>query len=154
MPGERLVPLNRRKQPPKAERSRLQMLLDGDLKVEDLDDEEIQRMQLRNKNGDFRGRPPVWIPREMANAIQIELRRRFASEMQQMLPLALKAHKTLLTSSLLMPGDAAKMAAVKETYERTMGKVVQQSEVHAVVENRSFEDFVGDAVIDVEEDDE
>lgn len=152
--GRALVPANRRGLKPKAERSRLQLLLDGDLSVEDLDDEEIQRMQLRNKNGDFRGRPPVWIPRELAAAVQIEFRRRFQSEMQRLMPLALKGHEELLRSRHLAPGDAARMSAIKEVYERTMGKVTQTVDQHVVVENRSFEDFVGDAIIDVEEEPE
>lgn len=152
--GKRLVPLNRRGLPPVAERSRLQMLVDGDLAVEDLDDEEINRMQLRNKNGDFRGRPPVWIPREMYAAIQAEMRKRFQSKMQELLPLAFKGHEELLRSRHLAPGDAARMTAIKEVYERTIGKVVQTSDVHMVVENKSFEDFVGDAIIDVEEEED
>jgi hypothetical protein len=154
MSGKALVPRNRRKVAPKEERSRLQLLLDGDLTVDELDDEEIQRMQLRNKNGDFRGRPPVWIPRELAAAVQIEFRRRFQAEMQALMPLALKGHKEMLTSRHLAPGDAARMAAIKEVYERTLGKVTQTVDQHVVVENKSFEDFVGDAIIDVEEEPE
>lgn len=144
----------RSKLPAPEDRTRLQMLIDGDLKMEDLDDEEVQRMQLRNKHGDFRGRPPVWIPRELAGAVQAEFRRRFVAEVQAMMPAALKAHKELLVSRHLAPGDAARMTAVKEVYERTIGKVVQTSDVHMVVENKSFEDYVGDAIIDVEEEED
>lgn len=136
------------------ERTRLELLIAGELKIEDLDDEEINRMQLRNAQGDFRGRPPQWVPREMAQAFRVEFQRRFASKMQAMVPQALKAHEEILKSRHLAPGDAARMTAVKEVYERTIGKVVQQTEVHAVVENRSFEDVTADVVmdLDVEED--
>lgn len=44
---------------------RYQMLLSGDLHIEDLDDEELARGQLRNKNGEFTGRPPLAIPNTM-----------------------------------------------------------------------------------------
>ena len=133
--------------------TRLELLIAGELTMEDLDDEEIQRMQLRNAQGDFRGRPPMWVPRSMALALRAEFIRRFQSEMAQMLPAALAAHKSLLKSAHLSPGDAAKMAAVKEVYERTVGKVVQQTESHVVVEQKTFDDFVGEAIIDVEEED-
>lgn len=136
------------------DRNRLELLIAGDLKVEDLDDEEIQRMQLKNMNGDFRGRPPLWIPRSMALEFRAEFNRRFQAELQAMVPEALRAHKELLTSRHLAPGDAARMTAVKEVYDRAVGKVVQQTEVHAVVENKTFEDFVGDAIIDVELEDD
>lgn len=134
--------------------TRLEQLIAGSLKIEELDDEEILRMQLKNANGDFRGRPPMWVPRSMALEMRAEFQRRFMGELNNMLPKALKAHKEILDSRHLAPGDAARMTAVKEVYDRTFGKVVQQTEVHAVVEQRTFEDFVGDAIIDVEEEED
>jgi hypothetical protein len=143
-----------RKSVVRVEKTRLDLLLSGELKIEDLDDEEINRQQLRNSQGDFRGRPPQWVPREFALAMQAEFRRRFQSKMQELMPLALKGHEELLRSRHLAPGDAARMSAIKEVYERTVGKVVQTSDVHMVVEQKSFEDFVGEAIIDVEEEPE
>lgn len=130
--------------------TRLEMLMSGELKVEELDDEEINRMQLRNEQGDFRGRPPLWVPREMAVAFQQEFRRRFASKMQELMPLALKGHEELLRSRHLAPGDAARMSAIKEVYERTIGKVVQTADVHMTVEKRNFEDVTADVVMDLD----
>ena len=43
--------------------------------LEDLDDEEILRMQLKNQNGDFRGRPPMWVPRSFALEMRAEFTR-------------------------------------------------------------------------------
>lgn len=136
------------------EATRLELLLKGDLKVEDLDDEEILRMQLKNQNGDFRGRPPMWVPRSFALEMRSEFTRRFQGELNNMLPKALKAHKEILDSRHLAPGDAARMTAVKEVYDRTFGKVVQQTEVHAVVEKKDFSDVVADVVMDLDMDEE
>ena len=130
------------------EATRLELLIKGDLKVEDLDDEEILRMQLKNSAGDFRGRPPMWVPRSFALEMRAEFTRRFQGELNNMLPKALKAHKEILDSRHLAPGDAARMTAVKEVYDRTFGKVVQQTEVHAVVEKKDFSDVVADVVMD------
>lgn len=136
------------------EPTRLELLLKGDLKIEDLDDEEILRMQLKNQHGDFRGRPPMWVPRSFALEMRAEFTRRFQGELQALLPKAIKAHKEILDSRHLAPGDAARMTAVKEVYERALGKVVQQTEVHAVVEKRTFEDVTADVVMDLDMEDE
>lgn len=132
------------------ERTRLELLVSGELKIEELDDEEILRMQLKNMNGDFRGRPPLWVPRQFALEMRAEFTRRFQGELNNMLPKALKAHKEILDSRHLAPGDAARMTAVKEVYDRTFGKIVQQTEVHAVVEKRNFEDVSADVVMDLD----
>ena len=153
-PGKGVARRKRTSPPRKEQRSRMQMLIEGDLTMEDLDDEEINRMQLRNKNGNFAGRPPQWIPRELAGALRAEFQRRFQAKMQEMVPLALKGHEELLRSRHLAPGDAARMSAIKEVYERTVGKVVQGVDAHVVVEDKRFEDFVGDAIIDVEEEED
>lgn len=134
--------------------TRLELLIKGDLKIEDLDDEEILRMQLKNVNGDFRGRPPMWVPRSFALEMRAEFTRRFQGELNNMLPKAIKAHQEILDSRHLAPGDAARMTAVKEVYDRTFGKVVQQTEVHAVVEKKDFSDVVADVVMDLDMDDE
>ncbi len=57
-------------------------LLDGTLKVEDLDDDEIFRGQLRDRRGGFTGKPPELIPREMYLAMTRELRVRLNRKME------------------------------------------------------------------------
>lgn len=44
---------------------------------DELDEEELARGQLKDKNGNFTGRPPVLVPREFHLACQRELKRRF-----------------------------------------------------------------------------
>ena len=49
--------------------SRYDDFLDGKLSVEDLDHEEQIRGQIRNRNGEFGGRPPTVIPRSFHQAV-------------------------------------------------------------------------------------
>lgn len=137
------------------ELTRLDKLISGELSIEDLDDEEIRKMQLRNNVGDFRGRPPLYIPRDMAMAFRQEHFRRFGKEMAEIVPDAMRAIKELLNSRHLSPGDATRLRAAELVLERNFGKVTQNVDQHVVVDKgKTFEDFVGDAIIDVEEDDE
>jgi len=138
------------------ELSRLDLLIKGELSIEDLDDEEIRRMQLRNSAGDFRGRAPLYVPRDMALAFRQEHFRRFQKEMAELVPDAIKAIKEQLNSRHLAPGDATRLRAAELVLERNFGKVTQNVDQHVVVDKgKSFEDFVGEAIIDVEaEDDE
>jgi hypothetical protein len=45
---------------PKTERTRWQMLIDGEITVADLGDDELKRMQTRDRYDGFNGRPPDW----------------------------------------------------------------------------------------------
>jgi hypothetical protein len=133
------------------ELSRLDLLIKGDLSIEDLDDDEIRRMQLRNASGDFRGRAPLYIPREMAMAFRQEFFRRFQRDMQEKVPSALKALDEIIASRHLAPGDAARIRAIELVLDRAFGKVTQNIDQHVTVQKeKSFEDWVGDAIIDVE----
>jgi hypothetical protein len=132
---------------------RYKLLASGELKVEDLDDEEIFRMQLKDKDGFFRGRPPKWLPREVMVAMQAEFRRRAQEQLNELLPLAMKRHRRLLTGKPTM-SDTVSMQAIKEAYDRTLGKVTQTSESHVTVEHRTFEDVLEEILVEVENDDE
>jgi len=137
------------------ELTRLDLLINGDLLIEDLDDEEIRKMQLRNNSGDFRGRPPLYIPRDMAMAFRQEHFRRFGREMAEIVPDAMRAIKELLNSRHLAPGDATRLRAAELVLERNFGKVTQNVDSHVTVDKgKSFEDFVGEAIIDVEEEED
>lgn len=133
----------------RVEVTRLEMLMDGTLSFDDLDDEEIFRMQLRDKNGHFTGRPTKWIPTELAQQWVEEQRKRAVSWFHQQLPEAQKALLSLVTARHLTPGDATKLRAAEMIFERVIGKV--GAEMHLTVDKgKSFEDFVGDAIIDLE----
>lgn len=71
-------------------------LISGELTVGDMSNEELARMQFRDKNGGFSGRPPANIPRVLVNAMRAELYAR----MDQKLAAGLEgAYATLLAIS-------------------------------------------------------
>lgn len=139
----------RRLRPPP---SRYQAFIDGDLSVEELDDEEIQRAQLRNSVGTFTGRPPQSIPREFMLVIQREQQRRFQQFINEAVPEAQKAVLQLIKSNNLMPGDATRLKAAELVLERFAGKTPDRVEVKAEV--TKFEGIAADILIDIEEDEE
>ena len=128
---------------------RYRAFIDGDLTVEDLDDEEIQRMQLRNERGTFQGTPPVSLPREFIMAIRIEQQRRFNHWINTAVPEAQKAIIELMNSKKLMPGDATRLKAAQEIIERYAGKTPDRIEVKAEITN--FEASINEIVVDLDE---
>ena len=139
--------------PPPPERYRA--FISGELSVEDLDDEEIQRMLLRNERGTFQGRPPISLPREFIRAFQVEQQRRFQNWINTHVEDAQKAIIELVNSKSLSPGDATRLKAAQEILERYAGKTPDKIEVKAEVS--VFEETAAEAVIieaDLEEDDD
>ena len=136
---------------------RLQDWIEGRLKPEDLTDDEVNRMQLMDKNGHFSGRPARMIPRELAMAFRSEQQKRLMAWFAEQVPVAQKAYRDILQARHLNPGDAAKLRAAEGIFERVVGKVPNTSDVHMVVEGqKTFEEHAADIVmdLDVEEDDE
>lgn len=128
---------------------RMQMWMAGELGPEDLTDEEVNKMQLMDSDGHFRGRPPGMIPRELALAFRMEQQKRLMSWFAEQVPVAQRAMKELLESRHLAPGDATRLRAAEGVFERVIGKVGQ--ETHIVVDKgRSFEDVTADVVMDLD----
>ena len=91
----------------------------------------------------------------MAMAFRQEHFRRFQAEMAEIVPDAIRAVREQVNSRHLSPGDATRLRAAELVLERVFGKVTQNVDSHVVVDKgKTFEDFVGDAIIDVEEDEE
>jgi hypothetical protein len=154
MTGKAIEPRRPTRQRKRIDVTRLDKLISGELNIEDLDDEEIRRMQLRNAQGDFRGRQAMYIPRDMAMAFRAEHFRRFQKEMAELVPDAIRAIKEQLNSRHLAPGDATRLRAAELVLERNFGKVTQNVDSHVTVDKgKSFEDWVGETIIDVEEED-
>lgn len=59
-------------------------LLAGDIKIEELDDEEIARGRLRASDGTFGGRPPVILPEQVRQMFKRELIRRMQGRFEDM----------------------------------------------------------------------
>lgn len=136
----------------RTESPRMRMWMAGELTADMLTDEEVARCQLMDKDGHFRGRPTSMVPRELMQAFRSEAQKRLMQWFQEQVPLAQKATQELLQSRHLAPGDATRLRAAEGIFERVVGKV--GTETHIVVDKgKSFEDFVGEALIDVEEDD-
>ena len=132
---------------------RMQAWMSGELTAEGLDDDEVFRMQLRDRNGNFQGRPPRVVPRDLAEAFRTEAQKRLMGWFVEQVPNAQKAVEELVRSRHLLPGDATRLRAAEGIFERVIGKV--GSETHLIVDKgKTFEDFVGEAIIDVEEDED
>jgi hypothetical protein len=128
---------------------RMQLWMSGKLDPEDLTDEEVNKMQLMDSDGHFRGRPPGMVPRELMLAFRTEQQKRLQSWFAEQVPLAQTAVKELLASKHLSPGDATRLRAAEGVFERVIGKVGQ--ETHVIVDKgRSFEDVTADVVMDLD----
>lgn len=108
---------------------RLQQLLTGELKVEDLDDEELARGYPRAEDGSFKGRPPTMIPRIM----QDEITRRLLARGQELLKENyLKAMGTLVDIASDPNVDAnVRTRTAQYVVERLAGKTPERIHVAA-----------------------
>ena len=111
---------------------RYAMLLQGVLKVEDLDDEELAQGRLKASDGTFRGRPPRVVPAELVQAMRREWLSRAESKLRE--ALMQKGIGTLVE----LAGDtnidpAVRLRAADKIIERTMGKVPDK--VHIAAED-------------------
>lgn len=106
---------------------RYALFLSGRITVEDLDDEELSRGQLRASDGTFRGRPPKVMPTEMVQA----MRREWLSRAQDKLREALMNHGIGTLVELAREGidESVRLRAAQAIIERTMGKVPDKIEL-------------------------
>lgn len=89
--------------------------------VEGLDEAELARGQLKDKNGSFQGRPPSMVPREFHLACQREMKRRFDELFQSdVIPIA-KEYLKMAQSKDLKPETKAKM--LQYAMERVFGGI-------------------------------
>jgi hypothetical protein len=107
--------------------------INGDITVDDMDDEEIMRGQLRNAAGDFGGRPPKLIPREFAQAIQDRQRKLMSERIGGMVLQALETLTEVMQKPHPQPGDNAKVNAAKLILERNLGKVPETINLQAEI---------------------
>lgn len=127
---------------------RMQEFLDGKISIEDLDDEELRRGQIRSKDGDFRGRPPQLIPRKFHEALARELVSRAETTLRSNMDAALG----VITQMAMNPRTPARerLAAAQYVVERTMGKIPDKQIVQAQV--AKWEAAMEDVIIDAGED--
>lgn len=110
---------------------KMQALMDGTISIEDLDDEEIQRGQIRDKNGQFRGNKMDLIPRKFYDLATRELLRRWQDQVNQQLNPMLKVLQELAQNPRVS-ADARYKSAVY-LIERAAGKVPEKTEMKVEV---------------------
>jgi len=128
---------------------RYQALLDGTIKIEDLETDELIQGKLFNKNGDFRGRPPLMIPRTMHNAIVRELVHRTESGLFADYDHMYEVLVGVATNERV--NAQARVQAAIYVIERISGKIPDKTEMS--LEVRKFEQMVeeGKLMIDLGE---
>lgn len=108
---------------------RLARLLAGELRIEDLDDEELARGMPRDKGGKFRGRPPLAIPRELHDRMVAELLKRGNALFREEFISAVKVFAEIAKDT---EEDAnVRLKAAQYVIERIAGKVPDKVEVRA-----------------------
>lgn len=111
---------------------RYAMLIRGEIKIEDLDDEEVAQGRLKDKNGKFSGRPPKMLPQELVTAMKREWLTRAENRLRD----ALLEHGIGTLVSLAKDDridPAVRLRAADKLIERTMGKVPDR--VHIAAED-------------------
>lgn len=123
---------------------RYEAFVEGRMKVEDLDDEELIRGQLKDVNGHFTGRVPMAIPRSFHTAVVRELVRR---QEQSLLGDMADAYGALREIALdpRKPAVARNQAAIY-LIERVAGKIPDRLAVQAEV--KPWEDDISDVLSD------
>lgn len=125
---------------------RYQDLMDGTLSVEDLDDEECVRGQLRASDGSFRGRPPKAVPRELYLKMQSEAAKRWENKMKGMVDLSIEALGKLVTNGR---SEMVRYQAAVYLVERTMGKTPDRVQISAEV--KRWEGVASNILVDLGE---
>lgn len=115
----RAAKLAERKKGPKATKSRHQMLLDGELKVSELDAEELKHFRGRDIDGEFKGRIRP-IPTKLAAQIRQRLLNQMQANIEGFLPRAVAILEDIAETS---EQDSARVKAVDLILQRGAGKV-------------------------------
>lgn len=111
-------------------RGRYAQLVAGTLSVEDLDDDELAKGQLKASDGTFRGRPPTVVPVELVQAMRREwLARAEARLREALLDKGIGTLTELAGNKTIDP--AVRLRAADKLIERTMGKVPDRVHIAA-----------------------
>lgn len=98
------------------------MFINGQITVEDLDDDELAQGRLKAIDGSFRGRPPALIPSEMVQAMRREWMSRAEGKLREaLMEVGLQGMIDIAKDERIDP--AVRLRAQQTIIERTMGKV-------------------------------
>lgn len=106
---------------------RYAMLINGLISVEDLDDEELARGQLKDKNGNFSGRPPKLIPQELVQAMRREWLGRAEAKLREALMDSGIGTLVALAKDRNVD-ESVRLRASQTIIDRCMGKVPDKIE--------------------------
>lgn len=126
---------------------RWRRLLDGSLSVRDLDDEEVQRMRVKGKDGTFNGPMPS-MPSHLAQQFHREILNRANAQFRTALGDAVKMLAGVVSDPEASNND--KIKAANLIIDRVMGKAVETVRVEA---GTDFDSLLRDAAgLDVNRD--
>lgn len=136
---------------------RMKDLVEGRISIDDLDDEEVLRGELRDKNGNFTGQKSALVPRQFHDAV----RRRIIQDTDMLLRKDYQAVVANLVRIATDPRVAAReqLAAAQYVMERVIGKIPEKMEIktETTIFQQQLEtggflvDLDDDSIIDAEE---
>lgn len=128
---------------------RMQELIDGTISIEELDDEELIRGQLRDKHGQFTGQKPLLIPRSMHQAVVRELVERGDGKLKKHFDNAIEVHAEIMNNPRANP--QARLEASRYIWERIAGKIPDKHIVNATVQK--WEQMAKEVLVDIGDED-
>jgi|SRR5690348_10798708 len=145
---------------------RWQALLAGDLKVEDLDDEELLKARLKDKHGRISAKGVNVVPRQLHEALTRELVRRMNGKFAEQLDAAIETIVEIMNEGegaetthfdergrpiSKEKGGTQRLKAAIYVVERIMGKI--ESNTHVTIEATPWQEAVqsGELFVDLEE---
>lgn len=149
-PDDGRLKANKKRTTPEPPKSRYQQLIDGTLKVEDLEDEEIKKGRCMDKNGGFSGRPPSNFPRALHDAMHNEFIKRTQESFKPMVSTATDVLLEIAQNK--RAAGPARVRAAEILIERGAGKVPDK--VFAEVVTKKFEENIEGLFVDMPVEDE
>jgi hypothetical protein len=116
------------------------------ISVDDLDTEELARLQLKDKNGKFTGRPPKFLPREIVDAFRREHYSRVNAILEESLSDMVKTMRAIALDK--HEDGATRLKAAIYVFERFMGKTPDKINI---TKESTVEDIVDDILFDIDE---
>jgi hypothetical protein len=121
-------------------------LVEGRIDIEDLDNEELLKGRLKDKDGMFRGRPPKFLPTKLLDAMRKEYYNRVNATLEESLPEVVKVMRGVALDRRADP--ATRLRAAIYIYERYHGKIPDKVIVH---DGDKVDDIVDDILYDLGE---
>jgi hypothetical protein len=109
------------------EKSRWRQLVDGDITVDDLDDEELMKGKVRSRNGTFQGTDPVMIPKKMHDALVRRILSRGAEKIRADFFDAIDVIGSIARDESVDP--AIRLKAATTVLERVAGRTPEKVEL-------------------------